>query len=170
MLRVDHVIRNRIIKPEHRAIRATRDNRDNRGAAIKRGRPDVFLREALIRRPHQGEIAATESDVVTHAVGEEWVIIYIQPEVRRRQPTEEVILARRIIDGERGSLIEVNIRTQRSVTRQIDRTLPDDESPTVDPAVQTKVLRVSDGERARAILLDGIEQAVPRPGRDLRAA
>ena len=150
---------------QHGIIQVIRDDRDGGGTAPEISRTEPLAGEALIRGPDQLEVTAAEREGVTRPPDE----VTVNIERCRSQATEGGVEPGRKIIGERGPLVDGETGAPTARVGEIHRTLADDEGPTVHPAVQGDVLRIRNRQRARTILLNGVEIPADSPRGDLRA-
>ena len=139
---------------------------DDRRATVKGAAAEIFGRVVGGGGTNNGEVAASEGDIIGGAALEVAVAVI----EGGREAAKDRTLAGRVVDGQRGALIQEERRAPGGVGGEVDRTLAEDERAAGDVGVDQHILRVGDGERAGAVLLDGVELVIRRPpgGGDLR--
>ena len=157
-LRLRDVVRDGAGELQARGVGVHRLEGDHRRTTVERAAAEIFPRVVGRGGADDDEVAATESDVVARAVLEGAVAV----DVGGREAAEGRALAGRVVDQQRGALIEEERRAPSRVAGQIHRALTEDERPAGDAGVDQDILRVGDDERTGAILLDGIVLVVRR--------
>ena len=157
-LRLRDVVRDGAGELQARGVGVHRPEGDHRRATIERAAAEIFRRVVGRGAADDGEVTSTEGDVVARAILEDAVSV----DVGGREAAEGRALAGRVVDQQRGALVEEERRAPGGVARQIHRALAEDERAAGDAGVDQDILRVGDDERARAVLLDGIVLVVRR--------
>ena len=157
-LRLRDVVGDAAGEPEARRVGVHRLEGDHGRATVERAAAEILRRIVRGGGAVDGQVAATEGDVVTGTVLEGAVDV----DVGGREAAEGRAFAGRVVDQQRGALVEEERRAPGGVAGQIHRALAEDERAAGDAGVDQDILRVGDDERARAVLLDGIVLVVRR--------